>query len=772
MPILYSAFVRAARVWTLAFALTFLCGHLPFLSPGLEDIDSLNFALGVRDFDPARHQPHPPGYPLFIALGKLARWMGLSEAHALAVWGAVFGALSIPALMQLFRAIDGVDRRALDHAASWRAALATVLTVICPLFWFTAVRPMSDIPGLAVALLAQALLATAFWRQRGMPPGDREAMVESGRLIVLGSFVAALALGFRSQTIWLTGPPLLLVILHRIGRGAAGAMLGSSMMFALGVTLWAVPMVIASGGLGAYVGALGSQAGEDLSGVDMLIRNPTARTLAAALGNTFVLPWGTIALGSVMLALSVLGSGVMLAQARTGLLLLVVLVGPYAALHLLFQETVTTRYALPLIPAVCYLAIRGVSLMGRRAAFSVAAVLALWAAWQSVPAVSMYAGSPSPVVQAFNDLTVAARSAPEAPALGMHYAFLRGAEVAPPTGVRVIPSVPKHEWLATARHLHDRSTAWFLADPMRTDLALFDPVARRIRGRYRWPAQLDTLLSGVRPSPVDWVEIKDPGWFLEEGWSLTPETAGIVQLGGAQSRRESPAGFVRRRADASVLLIGGRNLDPSAHVAVMMTITIDDREVGSVNVPPYPGFFLTLLPLPAGTLTGPGRYAPLRVDTARRGLPDARIAERPDVAIEQFNLQPTDRVLWGFDIGWHEQEFNPATGRLWRWTSERAETIVHHAAKDLVLTVAGESPLRYFDRAARLTVRAGDRVLAQQDLSTDFELNVHVPSAALDAARDRLILEADETFVPADRSTSPDRRRLGLRIWKFEMAER
>jgi Protein O-mannosyl-transferase TMEM260-like len=756
----------------LAFALAFLCGHLPFLSPGLEDIDSLNFALGVRDFDPTRHQPHPPGYPLFISLGKLTRWMGLSEAHALAVWGALFGALSILALMPLFRAIDGVDRRAVDEAAPWRAALATVLTVICPLFWFTAARPMSDIPGLAVALLAQTLLATAFWRQRGMQPGDREAMVESGRLIVLGSFVAALALGFRSQTIWLTGPPLLLVILHRIGRGGAGAMLGASMTFALGVTLWAVPMVIASGGPGAYIGALGSQAGEDLSGVDMLIRNPTVRTLAAALGNTFVLPWGTVALGSVVFVLSVLGAGVMLARAQIGLLLLIVLVGPYAVLHLLVQETLTTRYALPLIPAVCYLAIRGVSLMGRRAAFFGAAILILWAASQSVPAVSMYAASSSPVVQAFEDLTVAARSAPEAPLLGMHYAFLRAAEVTPPTGVRVIASVPKHEWLATARHLHDTSTVWFLADPLRTDLALFDPVTRRIRGRYRWPAPLNTLLSGVRPSPVDWVEITDPGWFLEEGWSLTPETAGVVQLEGVRSRKGSAAGFVRRRAESSILLIGGRNLDLGPHVALMMTINIDDRAVGSVNVPPYPGFFLTLLTLPAGTLAGPGRYAPLRVDAARSGLPNAGIAERPDVAIEQFNLQSTDRVLWGFDTGWYEQEFNPATGRLWRWTSERAETIVHHAAKDLVLTVAGESPLRYFDRTARLTVRAGNRVLAQQDLSTDFELTVHVPAAALDAARHRLTLETDETFVPADRSTSLDRRRLGLRIWKFEIAEK
>ena len=48
----------------------FLAAHLPFLPPTLEDIDSINFALGVRDFDVAQHQPHPPGYPVFIALAK------------------------------------------------------------------------------------------------------------------------------------------------------------------------------------------------------------------------------------------------------------------------------------------------------------------------------------------------------------------------------------------------------------------------------------------------------------------------------------------------------------------------------------------------------------------------------------------------------------------------------------------------------------------------------------------------------------------------------
>jgi hypothetical protein len=55
-----------------ALALVFLAAHVPFLPPTLEDLDSINFALGVRHFDVAAHQPHPPGYPVFVALGKVS----------------------------------------------------------------------------------------------------------------------------------------------------------------------------------------------------------------------------------------------------------------------------------------------------------------------------------------------------------------------------------------------------------------------------------------------------------------------------------------------------------------------------------------------------------------------------------------------------------------------------------------------------------------------------------------------------------------------------
>ena len=55
-----------------AVAVAYLALHLPALAPNLEDVDSINFALGLREFDPARHQPHPPGYPVFIAMGRVS----------------------------------------------------------------------------------------------------------------------------------------------------------------------------------------------------------------------------------------------------------------------------------------------------------------------------------------------------------------------------------------------------------------------------------------------------------------------------------------------------------------------------------------------------------------------------------------------------------------------------------------------------------------------------------------------------------------------------
>src|SRR4051812_1843159 len=159
-----------------AVAGAWLLAHLPFLAPALEDIDSINFALGLHHFEPALHQPHPPGYPVFIALGRVA----LAIIHlvapampylradtlALALWSAIGGALAIVCLGYVFGELTRDDGRA-RPAAMWGAAVVAVT----PLFWMTGLRPMSDMAGLGVACAAQALLLRGARGRNGLIAG-------------------------------------------------------------------------------------------------------------------------------------------------------------------------------------------------------------------------------------------------------------------------------------------------------------------------------------------------------------------------------------------------------------------------------------------------------------------------------------------------------------------------------------------------------------------------------------------------------------------------
>ena len=128
----------------------------------------------------------------------------------------------------------------------------------------------------------------------------------------------------------------LALIAGRDSRAAASA-LGA---FAAGVLAWGVPLIVASGGVSAYLHALTFQAGADFSGVVMLWTHHTAREVARALLNTFVWPWDWW-LGIAVCLLAAVGAARIAWRAPGVLVSIVVVFGPYAIFHLLFQETVT-----------------------------------------------------------------------------------------------------------------------------------------------------------------------------------------------------------------------------------------------------------------------------------------------------------------------------------------------------------------------------------------------------------------------------------------------
>jgi hypothetical protein len=717
----------------------------------------MNFALGVRDFDPSKHQPHPPGYPVFIALGKLSHAIWPSDAGSLSVWSALFGALSVFPLFALFRSMESLDRTADGATHDRRAALATVVVVASPLFWFTALRPLSDMVGLGMALTAQACFAAAFVRRRAADAGGAAAIGESGRLIVLGALVAGLAIGARTQTIWLTLPLLGLVLVDRAGRGAAGALLGSAMTFSVGVLAWGIPLIIASGGLAQYRAAFAGQAAEQFTGLDIFLSNPTLRRLALGIIASLVGPWASPVLGWIVVVVAIAGLALLVLRAPVGAAVLLVAYLPYSMFHLIVQEAYS-RYALPIVPAVGYLAVRALSAGGMTAAAVGSAAIVVVSLVVTLPAVRAYAAFPSPAYAAIEDLQKLVASAPDS-VVGAHQRFARVLETRH-VPAKILPSPVMRESTALAAYWRAGGSApvWYLSDPARGDLELVDPLSRRVRAHYTWTFPREAFISGVRPDILDLVAIDSPpGWFAETGWHLTSETLNISEQ---QGRTEGVA-YIRSRPDPMLLILGGESTAAAGGAPASVSVFLGDQLIDEIDVPAG-GRFFRRLNLEAGMLRGEGLTRLVVSYKDAHGRPDR-------VRLTQLMVASPQSVFHVQHAGWNELEYSDQMQRRWQWTTNRAETFVNAAGRDLTLTLAGESPLRYFDTPPNVTIRAGSQILSTAQPSNDFEITVTVPAAALAASDGMVTIETDQSFVPHERSGAADRRTLGLRVYDLSI---
>ena len=114
------------------FAVVFLFAHAATLPRTLEDEDSINFALGVESFDVAAHRPHPPGYPVYIALAKASTAVtpfadrDRRAATGLAIWSVIAGALGFVVLTQFWIAA-GLSRLLVAARGHGRRHLSAVL---------------------------------------------------------------------------------------------------------------------------------------------------------------------------------------------------------------------------------------------------------------------------------------------------------------------------------------------------------------------------------------------------------------------------------------------------------------------------------------------------------------------------------------------------------------------------------------------------------------------------------------------------------------------
>ncbi len=121
-----------------------------FRSHYLYDIDSVNFALGLKRFDTTVHQPHPPGYFLYICLGRLASLFFHDANSALVAISILF---SCAAVAMIFLLADSWFGRG-------AARFAGLIFLFSPLAWFHGIVALTYI----VEAFFSALVGYLCWR--------------------------------------------------------------------------------------------------------------------------------------------------------------------------------------------------------------------------------------------------------------------------------------------------------------------------------------------------------------------------------------------------------------------------------------------------------------------------------------------------------------------------------------------------------------------------------------------------------------------------------
>jgi len=118
--------------------------------------DSINFALGLHDYDPALLQPHFPGYPVYILISHGFYALFHDDVLALVLPNALFGSFLVYPLFTLTRKLF----------SEWVATATIVLYLINPLCWIQAERPVSDMTGMFFLVLSSSHLCSFYHEKR------------------------------------------------------------------------------------------------------------------------------------------------------------------------------------------------------------------------------------------------------------------------------------------------------------------------------------------------------------------------------------------------------------------------------------------------------------------------------------------------------------------------------------------------------------------------------------------------------------------------------
>jgi len=157
----------------------------------LWDWDEALFTMAMRDYDVTMHHPHPPGFPVFIAMARIARVVVPDDFRSLQTVNVVAAMLVFVAMFMFAREL----RLRFTTCVS-----AGALFAFFPNVWFFGGGAFSDIPSIVLVLFAVTFLLKGI--------RDRNAYW-------LGTLLLALAIGIRPQNLLIGLVPGFLATLKR-----------------------------------------------------------------------------------------------------------------------------------------------------------------------------------------------------------------------------------------------------------------------------------------------------------------------------------------------------------------------------------------------------------------------------------------------------------------------------------------------------------------------------------------------------------------------------
>lgn len=220
--------IRTEAITAFAFALATIATRFPFRSHRVFNWDAVNFVLALHDYDVRLHHPQPPGYPVFVAMGRIVQVVIHDANTALVIVAMLLSAGAVASIYLLGRTLFG-------QAAGIVAALYLLFSVT---FWTNGAVALAY-PSLALFTTLVALFA---WQchQRG-----RDVPIW---LPLALSLAYAIGGGFR--------PDLLLFLLPLWLFGHRQLLLRttiySGICVAAVVLMWFIPTIALSGGWSGY----------------------------------------------------------------------------------------------------------------------------------------------------------------------------------------------------------------------------------------------------------------------------------------------------------------------------------------------------------------------------------------------------------------------------------------------------------------------------------------------------------------------------------------